>query len=382
MDATKIKNLKDGETLWDTDIKGLHARGFKSGPRYYLSYKSPNGRTRRPSLGPCNVLSLKQARTLAKQMLAEVCLGVDPKEKDRKAKGENLIKDLWPEVFEAHYAKDRFQKSGWAREVQAIFNRNICPAFGTLKPAQVTTAEIRAWHESMPPTTANRALSVFSKFFDVLFSRITLEEGRANPCAYVNAHKERQRVRFLSSFELGKLGAILQREEASNSRNVAFLYLLALTGSRPSAIARSTWSDVEILEHGGQEIGILQIDGKMTESTGQKDTIILNSFLLNFLRGLPARKDGSLTGIKRVCPVFWDKVRKEIGSPDLWARDLRRTFATVGMSQGVGVDNIGRILNHTSYQTTLRYAKLDERVRVSSSALISASVMSQMRGAE
>ena len=120
----------------------------------------------------------------------------------------------------------------------------------------------------------------------------------------------------------------------------------------------------------------------MTESTGQKDTIILNSFLLNFLRGLPARKDGSLTGIKRVCPVFWDKVRKEIGSPDLWARDLRRTFATVGMSQGVGVDNIGRILNHTSYQTTLRYAKLDERVRVSSSALISASVMSQMRGAE
>jgi integrase len=68
---------------------------------------------------------------------------------------------------------------------------------------------------------------------------------------------------------------------------------------------------------------------------------------------------------------LWEKVSAEAGCPDLWARDLRRTFATVGMSSGIKMDTISELLNHKSVQTTKLYAKLNDDARVEASSAIS-----------
>jgi integrase len=67
---------------------------------------------------------------------------------------------------------------------------------------------------------------------------------------------------------------------------------------------------------------------------------------------------------------LWAKIRKEAGCPDLRARDLRRTFATVGMSAGLKMDQISEILGHRSTQTTKIYAKLNIDSQIESARAI------------
>ena len=76
------------------------------------------------------------------------------------------------------------------------------------------------------------------------------------------------------------------------------------------------------------------------------------------IQALPPSLDGTLIGCKM--PVrLWAKIRKEAGFPDLRMRDLRRTFATVGMSAGFKMDQLAEILGQRSTQTTKIYAKLN-----------------------
>jgi integrase len=77
---------------------------------------------------------------------------------------------------------------------------------------------------------------------------------------------------------------------------------------------------------------------------------------------LPKREDGLIFGIKMPSHL-WRKIRKEAGCEDLWARDSRRTFATIGMSNGVKMDTVSELLNHSSVQTTKTYAKLNGSAR-------------------
>jgi len=55
---------------------------------------------------------------------------------------------------------------------------------------------------------------------------------------------------------------------------------------------------------------------------------------------------------------FWIRVQKEADLPDVRIHDLRHTYAAHAASSGVPLAIIGRILGHTQYQTTMRYAHL------------------------
>ena len=56
----------------------------------------------------------------------------------------------------------------------------------------------------------------------------------------------------------------------------------------------------------------------------------------------------------------WKLARKAAGVPDLQLRDARRTFASVGLSNGTSLDAIGKHFGHTKTQTTEGYAWLLE----------------------
>lgn len=65
--------------VWDSEVKGLGIRIKPSGTRSYLiQYRNQARRTRRMVLGHCGVLSLEEARGLAREKLVEVIKGEDP----------------------------------------------------------------------------------------------------------------------------------------------------------------------------------------------------------------------------------------------------------------------------------------------------------------
>ncbi len=71
-------------------------------------------------------------------------------------------------------------------------------------------------------------------------------------------------------------------------------------------------------------------------------------------------KGGHLIGLQK----FWERLRKEADLPDVRIHDLRHSFASFGIAEGMSLPMIGALLGHKHVATTQRYAHLaDDPIR-------------------
>jgi len=217
------------------------------------------------------------------------------------------------------------------------------------------------------PVTANRSLEVLSKMMSFA-EEFGLKALGTNPCK-LTKFKAKKRNRYATVDEIRSIAAILDREAEANPSAVAFIYLLMFTGSRPRAIERATWSQLKHTTINGQKYGMLTFQGKTSEETGEVETVVLPPQAMMAIDKLPKVRGGTITGIN-MPRRLWRKIQEEVGCQDLWMRDLRRTFATIGMSDGIGASTIGEVLNHRSTQTTKIYAKLMQNSKMEAASQI------------
>lgn len=349
-----IENLEEGKTLYDRgsplSVPGLHVRAFKTKKVFYC-FVSVRGRSTRPKIGDTRIFTIEQARKIAKQLRAGAVIGVDLISIADEKADEKTVQEVFDAAWAEHWNIEKYLKSRHALEVKRLYEKNIKPEFGKMKLSEVSASRIRLWLADfvMTPYTGNRSLEVLS----TLFTFAERQEWRAqntNPCKIVKAFSEKKRDRYARPEEIRRIGELLHRYRERCPREVAFIYLLMFTGARPSAIERATWDDYD------RARGTITVDGK----TG-RDTITIPRQAAAVLELLP-RDTATITGIK-MPRSFWANVREEAGCPDLWARDWRRTFATILMGEGKAMPVISELLNHKSMQTTKVYAKLDGEKR-------------------
>lgn len=347
LNASNLKKLISGQTLWDKGsvgaVVGLHARALATKTVFYFYYRSKKGTQRKPKIGDCSLLSISQAREIAAAMALKVLAGKDPSATANQLKNEPIIAELYTDCKKFHWSKTSYRISGWAKEVDRLYTARILKPFGSLKITDLTQKQVSMWHDSLghTPYEANRALSVLSK----LYNWYEANGGSVkNPCSFVTKHPEAQRDRVATPSEINTIGTILKREQKNFPKQVAFIYLLMYTGSRPRAIERAKRNQL----HGN----VLKFRGK----TGWEKVIIPFQGM-RLLNNKELIGGDTLTGIK-MPRDFWRRVIKEAGCKDLWARDWRRTFASIALSNGESLDSIGEILNHKSTQTTKAYAKV------------------------
>lgn len=381
MTPNQIASLNPGQELHDKDstysVKGLHIRKDQKGRTgFFLHYTTRTGVRRRPKIGDYPMLSISQARQAATALLTIVSSGGDPVLDWRAKRSEKTVSALFDAVFKSHWDKPRFQESGWARECKNLFKKNIEPDLGPKRPTDVTAAVVRSWHASFEerPYAGNRSLEVLSKMFNYAIEQEWLPQG-ANPCPLIKPFTEKKRTRYATVEELQKIVAILNRQQPKTPEACAFLFTLLLSGSRPRALERATWADLQIVTgSSGQTWGLLSVEGKTSQATGNKEVIILPPAAMQFIDKLPRRViDQRIFGIK-MPKHLWAKIQSEVGCGDLWARDFRRLFATVGLSHGVDLGVVGGLLNHSSQQTTLIYAKLLQTTKMHAANQIAESI--------
>lgn len=278
------------------------------------------------------------------------------------------IQELFDVCYKEHWNCARFILSGHEKEVRAKFENHIAPRFGKSGYLEIKRSEVRDWHQGFrnTPVTGNRCLEILSRLYRFSLDKEWNESG-FNPCTGVKHFTERKRKRYASEREIAKIGEILDRLYPQFPIEIAFLYTLLFTGARPRSIERSTWSELSEIEGG---YGVLVFSGKSTAETGDEESVILPPNIMEMIRNMPRRTDDLIFGIP-LPGYLWRKIRTEAGCKDLWARDFRRTFATVGMSNKVDMKVIGQLLNHHSSQTTLRYALLDNSARLQAVGAIS-----------
>jgi len=305
------------------------------------------------------------------------------------------IANIFTQALLDHWAAPRFQRSGWTKEIQGLYSRNLDHSLGSKTLKSLTPKKVKAWHKGMrkKPTEANRALSLLSRLFTYAMEEELIPLG-ANPCTYVKKFKTGSRRRHASKEELCQILQILNRERSSHPREVLFIEMIIYTGARPYSVEAMTFTDLEFIDHEGESFAIYQFNGKGSADSGELESVVLPPVIVKGLMQLsPPTVTGKFVEKRKSSAVpeepklknrinpntvlgiktpsrFWGRIRKEVGCEDLWIRDFRRTFASVGLGENVGIGVISELLNHKSEQTSKIYARLDIGPRLKAVAKI------------
>jgi integrase len=368
--------------LWDAALPGFGLRVKPSGARSYIvQYRTWSGRSKRMTLGRHGVLTVDEARSAARQVLASAARGDDPAGERAEARRAISFSEFADRYLEQHAIPKK--KASSAATDRRNLRLHLRPTLGSLTVAEITRADVLKLHHDMreTPGGANRNLALLSKMMN-LAERWGLRPDGLNPCRHVERYPERRRERFLSAAELGRLGEVLRELGAKGAESpsvIGAIRLLVLTGARRSEILNLRWEHVDL------ERGVLRLpDSK----TGAK-VIHLGAPAIQLLSGLPQRCEWVLPTASGSGPVSlsgpWNRIRKEADLEDVRVHDLRHSFASVGAGAGLGLPIIGKLLGHRAAATTARYAHLaDDPVRQASEAISSriAASMGDGRNAE
>jgi integrase len=131
--------------------------------------------------------------------------------------------------------------------------------------------------------------------------------------------------------------------------------LLLLTGGRRNEITQAKW------EYVNWERRTLLVP---LSKSGKPRAIALNGPALALLRAIP-RSDNpyifpSPVNGKPSASLFfpWDRIRKRAGLADVRLHDLRHSYASFLVNQGISLYVVQGLLGHAHSRTTQRYAHL------------------------
>ncbi len=290
-------------------------------------------------------------------------------EEQNLKKNELTINQLFQKVWKHLWSTKRYVESGHAKIVTLNFNKHIAPVFGEYAANKLTRRDIREWHSllSGTPITANRSLSVLSRMYSFA---IEMEWTEENPTLGIKKLTEKKRSRYATETEIRTLFQALRNTGPESLRASVFLSTVLFTGARPQSLEKLKWKD-----YSG---GVISFSGKSSAVSGEQETLVIPDQIVGMWKTLPKRLDGLIFG-KVPYRWLWDRIRVVAACPDLTARDLRRTYATIGMSNGIDMALISELLNHKSAQTTKRYAKLDQSARIEASSIIAAKINSILK---
>ena len=346
--------------LWDSEISGFGLKILPSGRKTYLvQYRmgGRKGRTRRVTIGVHGTVTTEQARREAKTLLAKVSLGIDPLADTDKAKQASTTGELL-QKFLTEYVDVKLSPRTQV-EYHAIIRLKVPHSFKRKYIHDITRRDVSLIHQAMSdmPTRANKTVMVLSKFFNWCEEN-EYRDDYTNPCRHIKKYKEEARQRFLSPQEQERLRQVLRIAEQENLATpyaIEAIRMLMFTGARLREILDLKWAYIN------WELEILSLP---KSKTGAK-TIYLNPQAIEVLKRTPRQKDNPYVfcGVKQGQPIVnlqkpWRRIRAMANLDDVRLHDLRHTFASVAVINGMSLPIIGALLGHSKPQTTARYAHL------------------------
>jgi len=372
---------KDREILWDDGLRGFGVVAFRNGGKCYIVQYRQHGRSRRSRIGEHPALTPVEARKLARKMLGAVEGGADPIEEKRKARAVPTFGEVGDDFMRLHAEAKR--KGRTAAEYARLLKLHVRPALGSKRIVDVRRADIARLQAKLAerPYEANRVLALTSVIWNWASKR-DLVAFAENPAKAIERFREQARERYLTTEELGRLGATLadaetvglpyavdeakpkakhapkveSRRTKLDAHAVAAIRLLILTGARLREILDAKWDQVD------GERGILFLSDS---KTGRKP-LYLSAAAQAVLASIKRVEKNPyiIAGASEGAPRSdlnrpWRAVAKAAKLDGVRIHDLRHSFASVGAGASLGLPIIGKLLGHSQAATTQRYAHLD-----------------------
>lgn len=387
-----IKRMKPPEVdhyvEWDSEIPGFGARITAAGVVSFILDYRIFGRRRRYTIGRYPDLTATAARVEAGELRARIRAGHDLMEERHQMRGEPSLADLVTAYKESE-AYQRLRPLS-RRNYKQMLDTIVTPKLGNLRLKAIGKRDIEGLHASLKATPyhANRVLSLLSRMFNFAIENKTIVE---NPAKGVKKFAEEKRESWLSVEQIQKFREALDAYQDQSAANC--LRLLLLTGSRAGETLRAEWKEFDLTR------GVWT---KPSHHTKQKKTehVPLSAPAIDLLLGMkpqnatgplfPGRESGHRVSLKRpwmqackaaglvTVEMVRGKRKSKDGTPKMLKRykptvrlhDLRHSYASHLVSNGVGLQIVGKLLGHVQASTTMRYAHLqDEALRTATNQL-------------
>lgn len=368
---------------WDADaLPGgwFGVRVSDSGRRVFTLGYRVNGRSRRMTLGPWPTVSLADARDKARELLHAVVDGDDPQAEKVESRHAATLADLGDAFLKSKEAQA--WRASTRVEFERIVRKEIAPALGLLKPAEVKRADVRAFVENIAeraPIMGNRCFEVLRRLYTWALSRDLVE---VNPCmGMTRPTTEKARDRVLTADELRAVWQALDarlrtpgpgRAEAladdsiveAAPRVAAAFRLMLLTAQRRGEVLAMRWADLSHeTDANGARAWWWTIPADATKSA-RSHRVPLNPQAVQVIEHLRARRTsdtwifpsphqgkGPIANPGKAA----ERLKAVSAVPNLRLHDFRRTAASHMASLGTTRFVIARVLNHAERDVTAVY---------------------------
>ena len=352
-----IAQLPPEETeyaIWDARVEGFGVRVRPSGGRSYI-YLAAGKCRRRRTLGRVGTMTLAEAR---RRHLAAVAgdsrRGPEGSEERRPVPTfRDFVAGEWRQGCYVRY------KPSTRDTTDSYLRVRLLPAFGSVALDRIAPADVHDWFDrssARAPGAANRALEILHQ---ILNYAVSCEHIPANPSRGIRQNPKTRITRFLSKGEIGRLHRTLDRCVAERPRLAPpadIVRLLLLTGCRVSEIRCLRRRD---LKGGTLDLGDSKTGPRPVYLSAEARAILDRQPRHAGPYVFPSPKDAG----RPRSPIdgFWLRVRRRSGLDDVRLHDLRHTFASHAVMQGLPLPVVARLLGHRNVRMTLRYAHVRDR---------------------
>lgn len=361
--------------VWDTLYPGFGLRFRESGHKTWIVSFRQRKIKRTVTLGSVPAMTIREARREARRILSEMQLEGLPTKAKEQVKCAPLFRDYAGE-FWADYS--RHWKPSTAKRSASCLKLQLIPYFGDMTVDAIRRTDIARFRDSLSdrPVVFNRAIPVLSVMLQYA-EQLGYRRAYSNPCRGTPRYKIRLIERYLSSIEYRRLASALDKYQNHYPKQVAIIWLLMFTGARLGEIQSLRWEYVKPPR-------LMLPDSK----TGAK-IIYLNKQAQSILHALPKKRNSGLIFPSRIKPakpvsisIAWDKIRHHAAIPDVRLHDLRHSFASVAIRDGISLLIIGKLLGHALPETTARYAHLADETIQDSALRVCSSIAAAMGGCQ
>lgn len=320
-----------------------------------------------------NVLGKTQAEVKAKlEKAIEESRGLDI------VKAQSYTVGQWLDVWFEYYAKVKVRPSSH-KTYQGYIKNHIKPHIGNIPLTKLTTLDLQVMYQELltkgrvdriesqhqpkglSAKTVRNLNQIISSAMKLAIQQKLISSNPADGCALPRIeHKE------MKTLPADQLAAFLN--EAKRTGTFELYYIDLATGLRRGELLGLKWQDIDLdsgVIHVRRQVG--RIDGKVQEAPLKTKNayrnISIGADAVSILREKKKQDSGrseyvfpSPTG----GPMSPDSVLKMLhrvleraGLPELRFHDLRHTFATLALQNGVDIKTVSGMLGHFSAGFTL-----------------------------
>jgi integrase len=329
--------------------------------RYRVNWRDPAGRQRAKTLR-----TKKEARAFLAQVDADTTRGtyIDPHAGRRK-----LLRD-----FAAEWQAGRTVELTTDERTRSILRTHILPRWGEWPLASINHAAVQRWvrelSEQRARATVAKCVNVLSL---ILASAIRSQLLVVNPCDGLQLPRGRAPDEAMTVLTRDEFAQKLLPAVAPGHR--AIVCLAAGCGLRWGEAAGLDWAAIDLA---GAELHVRQVAVELSgrlmlrpypKSRAGRRTVPMPAFVVDALTATEGRT-GLVAGTRAGTPLRRSNFRRSVWVPaveasglpaDLRYHDLRHSYATWLVSDGVPINVVSRLMGHEQITTTLNRYTHDAR---------------------